>query len=1011
VLLGFLLLICSGSAAAQYFGRNKPKYKTYDFNVLQSPNFEIYHYLKDDTSARNLAYLHEKWYQKHQTVLKDTFNFRNPVIFYNHHADFQQTTAIDGSIGIGTGGVTEGLKNRMIMPFLETNRQTDHVIGHELVHAFQYHMLRTGDSTKLNSIQNLPLWMVEGMAEYLSTGRMDAHTAMWMRDALLSNDFPTLKDLTSNPRYFPYRYGQAFWAFVTGIWGDKIIRPLFLATAKYGYEAALDSVLGKSAEQLSTMWKNHLQNYYQPFMADTSEVVGQKFFSVENAGELNISPVYSPNGKYMAFISEKNLLTIDIFLVDVKSGRIIRKLSGAMNQSHIDDFNYVESVGTFSPDSRYFAYTVFTKGRNALVVVDVQNGKTVREITIPTLEAFNYPTWSPDGRSIVVSGLVEGKSDLYLYDYRSGLVERLTNDWYSDIHPSFSPDGNYIVFSSDRGKDIDIESLTYGSFRICLLEVQSHKVEVLDIFPGADNLNPQYSADNHMIYFLSNADGFRDLYEYSTVNGDVFRLTKYFTGISGITTFSPALSVARDNGLLAYSLYRDGKYTIYRADPADFGFVREKVDPTKVNFRAGILPPEHSIPVGEWVTLANKNHGNKYFIADTTLRTIPYRPKFRLDYIGNTTVGIAAGRFGTGLAGGVNTLFSDILGNQQLFGALALNGEIYDLGGQLAYINQKSKVNWGVTFSHIPYQSAGLSYLRDTVAVRDTTLPVLNQALDLLRTFETGIGVFSYLPLSQTRRIEVGTSLARYYYRLDRISNYYYQGYLVGEKRERLSTPSGYTISQVNLAYVGDNSVFGTVGPLHGRRYRFGVEQYFGAVNFRSLLADYRHYFWFKPLSIGFRMYHYGRYGRDAESGALPPLFLGFPTLVRGYDSQSFYQKQTIETGGFSINQLSGSRMMVANAELRIPFTGPERLSLFKLNFLPTELAVFADGGIAWDSRGLVANGEVSNVTMRRIPVFSTGLSLRVNVLGYMVIEPYYAIPLQRGFTGGVFGVNFAPGW
>ena len=104
---------------------------------------------------------------------------------------------------------------------------------HPLSSIQQYNMIINGDSTSIRSFANLPLWIVEGMAEYLSIGRVDAHTAMWMRDAVLSKDIPKIKDLT-NPKYFPYRYGQAFWAFLTGIYGDEVIRPFFMSTAKYG---------------------------------------------------------------------------------------------------------------------------------------------------------------------------------------------------------------------------------------------------------------------------------------------------------------------------------------------------------------------------------------------------------------------------------------------------------------------------------------------------------------------------------------------------------------------------------------------------------------------------------------------------------------------------------------------------------------------------------------------------------------------------------------------------------
>jgi hypothetical protein len=69
---------------------------------------------------------------------------------------------------------------------------------------------------------NLPLWMVEGLAEYLSIGRIDAHTSLWMRDAVLNDDLPRIKDL-DNFKYFPYRWGQSFWAYVTGVYGDEVI--------------------------------------------------------------------------------------------------------------------------------------------------------------------------------------------------------------------------------------------------------------------------------------------------------------------------------------------------------------------------------------------------------------------------------------------------------------------------------------------------------------------------------------------------------------------------------------------------------------------------------------------------------------------------------------------------------------------------------------------------------------------------------------------------------------------
>ena len=202
-------LLFSLTSEAQYFGRNKPGYRPFKFEVRQTPNFEIYHYLKNDSLLNTLSVWSETWYNMHQKTFRDTFKIKNPVIFYNSHPDFQQTNTISDLIGSGTGGVTESLKNRVIMPVAASLAQTDHTLGHELVHAFQYNLLLNRDSSKNLSIKNVPLWMIEGMAEYLSLGSVDPHTAMWMRDALLNNDFPTLKQLSGSSKYFPYRYGHS----------------------------------------------------------------------------------------------------------------------------------------------------------------------------------------------------------------------------------------------------------------------------------------------------------------------------------------------------------------------------------------------------------------------------------------------------------------------------------------------------------------------------------------------------------------------------------------------------------------------------------------------------------------------------------------------------------------------------------------------------------------------------------------------------------------------------------
>lgn len=995
---------------AQYFGRNKVLYRNFDFRVNQTPHFDIYTYLENADTKRRFAQLTEQWYLMHQSVLKDTFSERNPFIIYNHHAHFQQTRAIGGSIDVGTGGVTEGLKNRVIMPFMESNAQTDHVLGHELVHAFQYHLVK--DSFSLNALNNLPLWMVEGMAEYMSTGYVDANTAMWLRSAVQANKLPTLKDLTNRPDlYFPYRWGQAFWAFVTGKYGDDAIKPLFMETARMGYNAAIKALFKIDEKVFSEQWQEAIRTAYAPLQSSTqTTATGTELIHKSNAGELNIVPSISPDGKHIAYWTEKNLFSIDLYVADAATGGNAKRITKISFNSHIDQYSSYESSVAWSPDSRQLAFVAFAKGRNRLVIANV-NGKIQEQVDIPGIEGFNNPTWSPDGSTIVVTGLVEGQSDLYAFNLKTRSVKQLTKDHFSDILPSFSPDGKWISFSTDRMSLNDNQLQHNYWHNIALLDVATGAITNLHFFEGANNLNPVFGTNN-TIYFLSDRDGLRNLYSYDITSKQLSQLTNLYTGISGITAFAPAISVSSQTGQLVYSYYNNSDYTIYSTPVT--GFTKKDIASTDVNRQSATLPPFSR--QGTNIVQQNLQNPPQLSIAQKTPTEVPYSAKFQLDYLGNTGVGIqTGGGFGTGLAGGVNGIFSDILGNNQLFGALSLNGELIDVGGQFAYLNQKKRFNWGASLSHIPYLSGAQYMFYDTLKTNTgDSLEVINSSLDLLRTFQDQVSLFASYPFSTIRRIEAGASFARYYYRLDRYSDYYdvTGTYYLGNKRERLPTPGGFNFGNGYLALVGDNSFFGVASPLSGHRFRLEAAQYLGIVKMSNFTGDYRKYFRLAPVTLATRNLFVGRYGPDAESGILPPLYIGYPFLVRGYDALEYADGSS--SLPITINDLIGSKMYVGNIELRLPFTGPERLSAIKSRLLFTELNLFTDGGIAWGNRTeIFGEGKEQTMVERKSKfVMSTGISLRLNLFGYLIIEPYYAIPWQNGgWKNGSFGFNFTPGW
>lgn len=1028
-----LLLLVPDVVSAQYFGQNKMRYKKLDFNVRETPHFEIYSYLENDSMMTWLSKEAEVWYDMHQQVFQDTFLRKNPLIFYNNHPEFQQTTAISGEISVGTGGVTEAFKQRVVMPIMQINQQTRHVLGHEMVHAFQFRVLMEGrDTTRLENVANIPLWMVEGMAEYFSIGKKDAFTAMWMRDAYARNDIPSLKQLTEQSHnYFPYRYGQAFLAFVGATYGDTVIMPMFMETAKYGLEMGIRRVFGYDTQTMSTLWRNTMESAFKTLNKDTtSRPIGQALITSKNAGRMNVAPAISPDGRLVAFMSEKDLFSIDLFLADAQTGDVIRRLGSRTTNRDIDEFSYLESAGDFSPDSRYFGFSVFSGGKNKLMIIDVETGKTIAVEAMGDIVEFTNINFAPDGESVAFSGLRDGQSDIYLYNFKTKELEQLTDDKYSDFQPSFSPDGKTIVFSTDR------MSLEYATRSVdipmgmALLDVATKEVTVVDVFPGANNLNPHFSGDGSHIYFLSNGDGYRNMFRYSLETTGVERLTDYFTGISGITEYSPAMSISNDDDIV-YSYFKGNQYNIYKANASDFE--PEVIDAGTADFTAAMLPPY----VNRGVNVVNTNlqNFNAYRrITESQITPVAYRSKFKLDYLANSGVGMTVGtRYGAGMAGGIFGIFSDILGYNQIYSTLNINGEVQDFGGQVAYVNQRSRWNWGGSVSHIPYRSGFRMYETRNLGMGDEL--VLSDYI--IRQFETQFDAFVAYPFNRYHRFEIGGALARYGYSVERWSQSYFNfGFL---DRDRLSNEEAsrllgfsmdpLTMQQVSASFVGDNSVFGLTAPLQGFRYRLSAGQYFGDINMRAYNIDLRRYLRLTPVTIAARAYSYIRSGDDENR--LRGNYIGYPFFVRGYDNLSRER-----VGNISFDDLMGSRVVVGNFEVRLPFTGPEKLAAVKSGLLFSDLNLFFDAGLAWnngntivstldkkpvvqqfnpdgtpivDQNGAPVYGYDRNY---RVPVFSAGISLRVNLFGAMILEPYYAIPFVSSRTKfGTFGLNFMPGW
>src|SRR5690606_5475304 len=455
-------------------------------------------------------------------------------------------------IGEGTGGFTESMLDRVVLPLTGVNADNEHVIGHELVHVFQFDIAAKSRGGQGAGLSGLPLWMIEGLAEYLSQGRVDPATAGWMRDAVRHEALPVPGRLIQlQPS--PYQYGQALWAYIAGRWDDETVRRLFVEATQSGAAAAMRAVLGLEPNAFLNEAHAAFEAAAAPVLAErrrASDIAEPLLHRETTGAAVNIAPSLAPDGRRIAFLSTR-ALDLELYLADGETGEVIERPVRAEADPHFESLSFIDSSVSWSPAGRQLAFAGSARGRRATALCDLSRRRVVRRIDVPGIGGMRHPAFCPDGRSIVSSAISGAASDLYRLDLESGDIARLTDDPYTAIQPAVSPDGRRIAFVTDRGPDTDIDRLAFGDLRIALLDVATGEIELLPLFERGKHIDPHFSPDGESLYFIAEPDGVPDVFRYDFADGRIFRLTSLDTGVSGITATSPALSVA--NGTVAFS--------------------------------------------------------------------------------------------------------------------------------------------------------------------------------------------------------------------------------------------------------------------------------------------------------------------------------------------------------------------------------------------------------------------------------------------------------------------------
>jgi TolB protein len=209
----------------------------------------------------------------------------------------------------------------------------------------------------------------------------------------------------------------------------------------------------------------------------------------------------------------------------------------------------------WSPDSRQLAYVSFEGSKSSIFVQTLRTGNRFRVSSEPGINGA--PSFSPDGRKLVVTlGGVDGNLDVFVLDINSRRTTRLTTNRAIDTEGTWSPDGRYIYFTSDRSGGPQI-------YRVSASGGTPERVT----YEGSYNARPRLSPDGKRLAMVHNDRGNYRIAVMNLDRRDLLVLS------GGRQDESPSFAPNSDILIYATRQGRDGVLETVSAD----GLIRQKM--------------------------------------------------------------------------------------------------------------------------------------------------------------------------------------------------------------------------------------------------------------------------------------------------------------------------------------------------------------------------------------------------------------------------------------------------
>ncbi|RYU80796.1 PD40 domain-containing protein [Hymenobacter persicinus] len=1028
LLAGLLPQTARAQSAQEPFGRVRIQYKDFDWQMLSTQNFNFYYYAGGETTARRAAEYAEKELQRVTSLIGYYPYSKTTIMLYNSVGDLRQSNVGLDADKYQTGGETSLVRmSKVQIAFQGQQTVFKRDLSAQITRVLLNDMMYGGSLKEViqsSYLLQLPEWFISGASAYTAEG-WSVEMDNYMRDMVQK------EESNKASQFFlrnPQLAGQSLWNYIAERYGYTTIQNILnLTRITRDVEVGISSSLNVPYKVFLKDWLAYYRQLNaQPQTAYVLPEENRALVRHNRKGILYSQPVLSPNGARLAYVSnERGRYRVVVANRDGSKRHTIHrggyKTPDQQVETRLPALAW-RSNGQVAVAEEYKGFMSLhlrdaSGGPTNMIsqVVDAIFNRGASTIFKPFSQILDL-SYSPDGKSLVFSGVRNGQNDLYLLRAGSRTPEKLTNDVFDDVEPAFLPGGGGIVFSSNRW--LDSAGTAKGNFAnvvnnydlfIYHLDGRAQPVETL-VSTISNEGRPRVLSDEEVLY-LGEESGVRSLYKYSLRTKQSTPVSTFLQNINDYdyNAATGALGfVAADRARSFVYLYPTytlpENVTLYKT-------ARQETleDRSKAPAKPAAPKPAPAV-TGEPTDNAparnsDKNDGsintNDYqFEEDTPTRTAPKRKRSATVVALPTTPPADA---------------SSISGPYRYDNRFSVDNVVSSLAADpILGVGIVAQANMSDLFENHRIQ-AGIFALTDL-----RTSNITAQYTNLVHRYDWSIGYQKQAYFFTTDggfrlrfgRHEVSPTIA---YPLTHNLSVRGGPRFVNVSRTVLDEFTN--TFDVNRNYAGvsgeivfDNAIATGVNMMEGTRMKIGMLKLNnldeGHQNFGKLYVDIRHYQKLHRQIVWANRASYGQFFGDASQtfrlGGMDNWLNA--RYEDGYQlpadpTQMFYQQFVTNLRGFNYSKRTGPKYVLFNSELRVPIVQYlSRKPIYSGFFRNLQLTAFGDAGSAYsgpnpfnennsfNTQITGGNGNAFSATVvnfRNPMLLGYGFGLRTTLLGF----------------------------